>query len=277
MVGGGDDSVMASPTCWYSAGQTLWAGFGILATLWYAQCWRRSRLNARAPTGRGLGQLAGWFWTIGHLAGPVAAVYLWLTAGDDAGWPPRCPMAATVLGVARGAALGGGKIDSTVSFHGREHAAQAAGPLAGFVHTAQAIPENLILANLGLKAQTTAAPGELVISLDFGRSWAASQRAAGRGIASVQSAGMHRVWPWFSEPTWSSGRCGAIFRFRSLRTINLGMIVPWYDVVPQIGAVLFVAGWCRPGPRGEPASPDSSRSSVSRQRAAWDHRTHWCS
>ena len=24
--------------------------------------------------------------------------------------------------------------------------------------------------------------------------------------------------------------------FRSLRTINLGMIVPWYDVVPQIGA-----------------------------------------
>jgi hypothetical protein len=43
--------------------------------------------------------------------------------------------------------------------------------------------------------------------------------------------------------------------FRYLRTINLGMIVPWYDTVPQIGAVLFAAGWLA-GPRvrgGRPA------------------------
>ena len=32
------------------------------------------------------------------------------------------------------------------------------------------------------------------------------------------------------------------------------MIVPWYDVVPQIGAVLFVAGWCS-GPRSPGSRP----------------------
>jgi len=55
-------------------------------------------------------------------------------------------------------ALGGGKIDSTVSFHGRT-LGEAARPVEGLLHTAQAIPENLILGNLGLKAQTTATLG----------------------------------------------------------------------------------------------------------------------
>ena len=55
-------------------------------------------------------------------------------------------------------ALGGGKIDSTVSFHGRTPG-EAARPVEGLLHTAQAIPENLILGNLGLKAQTTPVQG----------------------------------------------------------------------------------------------------------------------
>ena len=59
--------------------------------------------------------------------------------------------------------LGGGKIDSTVSFHGRT-TREAAQPVEGFLHTAQAIPENLILGNLGLKAQTTQSQG-LILTL----------------------------------------------------------------------------------------------------------------
>ena len=31
--------------------------------------------------------------------------------------------------------------------------------------------------------------------------------------------------------------------FKFLRTINLRFLVPWYDVVPQIGVILFAAGW----------------------------------
>ena len=37
--------------------------------------------------------------------------------------------------------------------------------------------------------------------------------------------------------------------YQYLRTINLRFVVPWYDAIPQIGAVLLIAGWCsRRGP-----------------------------
>ncbi len=36
----GTTSVMLAPATWYSAGQPLWAGFGVLGTLWYAQSYR---------------------------------------------------------------------------------------------------------------------------------------------------------------------------------------------------------------------------------------------
>ncbi len=38
----GTTSVMLTPASWYSAGQPLWAGFGILSALWYAQSYRRT-------------------------------------------------------------------------------------------------------------------------------------------------------------------------------------------------------------------------------------------
>ena len=48
----GTTSVMLTPAIWYSAGQPLWAGFGILATLWYAQSYRRSGKRGDARAGR---------------------------------------------------------------------------------------------------------------------------------------------------------------------------------------------------------------------------------
>src|ERR1017187_8404762 len=42
MAAVGTSSLMFSAAIRYSAGQPLWAGFGILATLWYLQGWRRS-------------------------------------------------------------------------------------------------------------------------------------------------------------------------------------------------------------------------------------------
>ena len=40
--------------------------------------------------------------------------------------------------------------------------------------------------------------------------------------------------------------------YQFLRTINARFLVPWYDSVPQIGAVLLVAGWWSPAHAGEP-------------------------
>ncbi len=42
MVLVGTTSLMVAPVMWYSAGQPLWSGFVILATVWYAQDFRRT-------------------------------------------------------------------------------------------------------------------------------------------------------------------------------------------------------------------------------------------
>ena len=192
MAAVGTTSVMASPACWYSAGQTLWAGFGILATLWYAQCWRRGPSIAALVLAAISAALAGWFWTIGYMAGPVAAVYLWLDGRRRCRLAAAVPLCASVLALLAAMALGGGKIDSTVSFHGRTPG-EAARPVEGLLHTAQAIPENLVLGNLGLKAQTTPAQG-VMISLILLGLWA-FHRGRDQGILRVQPAGMRRGGP----------------------------------------------------------------------------------
>src|SRR5439155_5400526 len=129
-------------------GQPLWAGLGILATLWYAQSYRRSGrwpglLGAVLST-----PLAGGFWTIGHLAGPVAAVYLWVDGRRSCRLAAAVPLTATALAVGLSLALAARPMDSTVSFHGRT-IREAVKPLQGILSTAQAIPENLVFGNLG--------------------------------------------------------------------------------------------------------------------------------
>jgi membrane-bound metal-dependent hydrolase YbcI (DUF457 family) len=255
MAAVGTTSVMASPVCWYSSGQTLWAGFGVLATLWYAQCWRRGASIAALVLAAISAVLAGWFWTIGYVAGPVAAIYLWLDGRRRCRLAAAVPLCGAFLALLTAMALGGAKIDSTVSFHGRTPR-EAANPLEGLLHTAQAIPENLILGNLGLKTQTTATQGVVISSIVLG-TWV-FQRWRTRGIRAfnpLECAGAALVMGSYLVEWTIRG----YMSFRSLRTISLGMIVPWYDVVPQIGAVLFVAGWCS-GPRSPGSRPAGPRA-----------------
>ncbi len=263
MTAVGLTSVMASPACWYSAGQTLWAGFAILASLWYAQCWRRRpRLAALVPGGVAAA-LGGWFWTIGYLAGPVAAVYLWLDGRRRCRIAAAVPLAAAIAAFLLAMALGGGRIDSTVSFHGRKPG-EAARPVEGLLHTAQAIPENLVLGNLGLKAQTTAAQGAVLCALLFGV-WAGGRLRTRRlgAFNPLECTGLALVLGSYLVEWTVRG----YLPFRSLRTISLGMIVPWYDAVPQIGAVLFIAGWWA-GPRTAGQRPPVLRATASPSRAA---------
>ena len=207
--------------------------------------------------------IAGWFWTIGHLAGPVTAIYLWRDGRRPCRFAAAVPVGATLLAVLLSIALGAGKIDSTVSFHGRT-TREAARPRAGLLHTAQAIPENLVFANLGLRVRTTQTQG-MVLTLSMIGFWLAKRLRQG-GIAALnplECAGLALVLgSYFGE--WT---VRGYFDYYLLRTLSLGFIVPWYDTIPQIGAVLFVAGWIK-GPR----EPDQRAPPVQSDPASFPSR-----
>lgn len=248
MAAVGATSLMVSSGTWYSASQTLWAGFGVLVMLWYLQGWRRAGGAWRLV----LAGLATWFaagfWSVGHVAGPVGSVYLW------ADGRPRCrkaawlPLTATLLGIAIAMALGGKRINATISFGGRT-TLEATKPVQGVYHTLQAIPENLVFANLGLVAETTVVQGA-VLTLALLAIWALSLRQRGRPAA-LECAGATMLLLSFLVE-WS---VRGYLPFTSLRGL-----VPWYDAIPDIGFVLFLAGWwggsVRPVPvrRAAPAS-----------------------
>jgi hypothetical protein len=239
----GTTSVMLTPAIWYSAGQPLWAGFGILATLWYAQSYRRSGKPVALVLAGISAALAGWFWTVGHAAGPAAAVYLWQDGRRRCRLAAIAPLVATTLSVVIALGLGGRHIDGTISFHGRD-IQNAANPVRGLLHMCQAIPENLIFGNLGLTVQTTASQGALLSVALFlawtSRMWFRHRKGEGaRRFGPLESAGVVLVIAAYAVEWTFRG----YLDYQFLRTINLRFIVPWYDSIPQIGVVLLLAGW----------------------------------
>ncbi len=253
----GTTSVMLTPASWYSAGQPLWAGFGILSALWYAQSYRRTGSRWALALGAVATVTAGWLWTIGHVAGPAAAIYLWCAGSRRCRRGAIVPLAATAVAVGLALGLGGRHIDSTVSFHGRDVRA-AANPVQGLIHTCQAIPENLVFANLGLSVQTTASQGVLLSLLLFvawsGHAWMTRPPGDGQRLLSpLECAGFAVVMAAYLVEWTFRG----YMDFQYLRTINLHFTVPWYDAVPQVGAVLLVAGlWSRQR-RGRENAPEA--------------------
>jgi hypothetical protein len=266
----GTTSLMLTPAMWYSGGQPLWAGFGILSSLWYAQSFRRNGRWPNLVLAAIATSLAGGFWSAGHLAGPATAVYLWFDGRR------RCRLAAallpsvTVVTVALMLFCAARPMDSRVSFHGRT-VNEAANPIQGTITTAQAIPQSLVFANLGLDAEPTPVQG-IVLTLSLLAFWAsrrwrrhppipvARQAEAAPELApslpASAEAGARPSWPPFAfNPLECAGAAIVLgcyllewtFRgyldYYNLRTLNPYAIVPWYDEIPQLGAVLFALGW----------------------------------
>ena len=265
----GTTSLMLTPAMWYSGGQPLWAGFGILSALWYAQSFRRNGRWLTLALAAVAGSVAGGFWSVGHLAGPVTAVYLWFDGRR------RCRLAAAVP-------LGGDGPDrrphalvrrAADRQHGqlpRAHGpAKPPIPIQGTITTAQAIPREPGPRQSragcgdhpgpGLRADARPAgllgqPTLAATSRDPCRSpdQAARTPAVSSGLG---GDGPRSSWPSFAfNPLECAGAALVLgcyllewtFRgyldYHNLRTINPYVIVPWYDAIPQIGAVLFAAG-----------------------------------
>lgn len=224
-------SVLKSPATWYSAGQTLWAALGILLTLLAVQSWRRSGGWWKLALSVVAAFIAGGFWTIGHASGLAAAAYLLATGESRCRRAAIVPFTATVAAVGVYFGLGAGKIEVEVRMEGNDQD-KAINPYRGFSHSVQSISETLVIGNLGIAAETSPLQAA-VLTFSLAGLWLWTFRRGGApsplecaGLTIV-SVGYMVSWTFRGYYPWTS----------------LRGVVPWYDAIPHIGAVLFAAGW----------------------------------
>jgi hypothetical protein len=229
MILTGTTSVVWSSATWYSSGQTLWASLGVLAALLCLQSWKQSGGPVRLVAAAFFVWAAGGFWTIGHAAGPVGAVYLAADHRKSARLAAIVPLGATALAVALALFLGGRGINAKISFHGRSER-EAANPASGLTHTLQAIPEDLVAQNLGVEMVTIESQGMVLSGLVFVAWLATWVGRPDRAPYPLEVAGWTLVFlAYLVEWTFRG-----YLPFSSLRGV-----VPWYDTIPHLGAVLL--------------------------------------
>jgi hypothetical protein len=260
----GITTVMEPAATWYSASQTLWAGVLVLATLLACQSWRRRGGWWRLVLVTVFAIAASAAWSGGYAAGPAGCAYLWAAdsstarPGDRTGkertlprseasrrsWAAAIPLAASAIAAAAAFVLSG----SSDEIPGNKGAGIASF-LHGLAHTAPAIPEALVLNNLGLDCSLTALQGA-VFCVALGLAWIWSRggfrpqplEAAGAALIGCVYVGAFAL------------RAGS--SFASLRALAS------YHTLPQIGAVLLVTGWWS-ATRGAPrATAPAARSAL---------------
>ena len=114
-------------------------------------------------------------------------------------------------------------------------------PIQAVLHVAQAVAESLIFGNLGLDVITTPLQA-IVLVFGLASVWAWS-RGGPRWVNPLEAAGATVVVGSYFLVYVFRGN----LPFSSLRPVN------WYNAIPQVGAVLFAAGWwagLRPAAQG---------------------------
>ena len=240
----GLSTVMEPVIVWYSASQALCAGSAIVATLIALEGWLSRGGVWRLGLAAVSGIAAPLFWSGGMLAGPAAAVYLW-TRGK-----PRERRAAVAILVLTGCLAG--LLVRSVSRQ-IEQATESGRRRYGVVEkatravrsTAIAIPEVLVLRNLGIDAALTGAQG-VVLCCALGWWW--SRTGPGRA-GRLEAAGAAIV----------VGSYLMVYYFRGYMPYEDMRPVGWYHGIPEVGAVLFAAGWwSRRRDEADPGRPAQS-------------------
>jgi hypothetical protein len=230
MAGIGLSTVVQPAVSWYSAGQALWAGTGIVLTLILAQAWSRHGGAWRLFLVALACLAAPAIWSGGLLAGPAAAAYLITKNPARYRVPLIVLFSMTALSVLIVVGLSRGQIANNNQIW-EHHKELWPRPAQAFLHTFQAITETLILANLGLNAITSPSQATFLVAVLVGL-WAWS-RGGLRGFNSLETSGAAVVVGSYLLVYFFRGN----FPYSSLRDLG------WYHAIPQVGAVLFAAGW----------------------------------
>lgn len=247
----GTTSLMWPGGVWYSAGQATAASLVILIMLRYLQVWRRSRRLLFLIAAVFASLAAAWCWTVGLVSGFVGAVYLAFDRrGSRARWGAVPLIVVSLIAAGLDLRLGGKGIENQapISFGGRS-ANEAFHASVGVSHTIQGIAERLILTGLAIVAELNLAQSAVLLS------------------------GFAAIWYWtrrFDPIPTPLEACGIalmvgssllLWSFRGYSPFNsLRGFVPWYEVVPYHGLILFLIGWRRAVSRDEFADDCESHS-----------------
>jgi hypothetical protein len=237
-------SVLGPSLLWYAASQALAAGVLILAMLAALQSWRVRGSWWRLALALAATIAAPLFWTAGYIAGAVGTAYLLADGRRScrraAALPLTVSLATFLLcwGIAN-------RTDTEMS----PIAHAIVSVESALVHTAQAVSETLLLKNFGLDATTTPSQGFAIASL-LAAVWIWWHLRLGpRGpggrprVNPLEVAGL--VLAVGSYGITHAARAGGS-GFESVR------VQGWYDAIPELGAILFVAGWWAGGLESPP-------------------------
>jgi hypothetical protein len=247
MAGVGFTSVLGPALLWYSAGQALAAGTMVLAMVAALQLWRARGHWWLLAIGSLAAMAAPLFWTAGYTAGVVGMAYLW---ADGRRQCRRAAVIPLVVTIATGLLVRGAGATALAPATGV--AVQPFLRLNGFraavAHSSQAVCEALVINNLGLDATTTAPQSIALGSLLFVLWVWSRRRSAGDASTLLPSANPMEV----AGAVLVAASLGMVFAVRGTETTfgNLRAL-GWYDAIPELGAVLFAAGWWS----GQLASP----------------------
>jgi hypothetical protein len=241
MAGLGLSTCLEPAVSWYAAGQALWAALAVVLMLMSLQAWRRRGSVCGLVAGGLAAASAPLLWSGGYAAGPVGLIYLWADGRAGSRKAALVPLAAVLLTGLVVVSVAGRRIVAAQNSRERP-ARKAVYPLRAVSYTAQAVPEFLVLRNLGIDAATTAPQGAALCLALLG-AWAWSRGA-----------------PCRANPLEASGAALAVSSFllvyaaRGYEEFDSLRGLGWYQMMPQVGAVIFASGWWagRPGASAPP-------------------------
>jgi hypothetical protein len=215
---------------WYSASQTLWAGTAILVAIAIAGTWAENGGNLRLAAVAFTTLLAPAIWAGGLLAGPATIIYLYIKNRRSARGAALLLAGVAGFAVVLMLIMSRGQIGGVQVFWEQRPDVWPR-PIQVFLHTAQLLIEECVCGNLGLYVTTTPRQAvALLFALAVLHTWS---RRGSYGWNALEASGAFIAF----------GGCFLVFYFRGNLPYSSLRAYGWYHTIPQIGAILFAAGW----------------------------------